>query len=122
MQLNSHQDANLRSLLYSHFSESLSGLPTIRAYREVPRFLSDNEFYCDLEDRALYLTITNQRWLAVRLGFLGAILVFVVAYVLYDSSQRLSLLTPVSSILAVMGVNGITPAQIGLVLTYTSKH
>lgn len=72
-------DSNLRSLLYSHFSESLSGLATIRAYREVPRFLSDNEYYCDLEDRALYLTITNQRWLAVRLDFLGAMMVFVVA-------------------------------------------
>ncbi|KAF8582394.1 ABC protein [Ramaria rubella] len=96
-------DANLRSLLYSHFSESLSGLPTIRAYREVPRFLLDNEYYVDLENRALYLTITNQRWLAVRLGFLGAILVFVVG------------------LLAVLGVNGINPAQIGLVLTYTTS-
>ncbi|KAF8530162.1 ABC protein [Hysterangium stoloniferum] len=95
-------EAHLRSLLYSHFSESLSGLSTIRSYGETPRYLADNEYYIDLENRALYPTITNQRWLAVRLGFLGAILVLVVG------------------ILAVVGINGITPAQIGLVLTYTT--
>ena len=54
-------DALLRSLLYSHFSESLTGLPTIRSYGEVDRFLRDNQYYVDLEDRALFLTITNQR-------------------------------------------------------------
>ncbi|KAF8530145.1 ABC protein [Hysterangium stoloniferum] len=96
-------EAHLRSLLYSHFSESLSGLPTIRSYGEIPRYLADNEYYIDLEKRALYPAITTQRWLAVRLGFLGAIMVLVVG------------------ILAVVGVNGITPAQIGLILTYTTS-
>ena len=68
----------LRSLLYSHFSESLTGLPTIRSYGETERFLKDNQYYVDLEDRALFLTITNQRWMAIRLDFMGAILVFAV--------------------------------------------
>ena len=54
-------DNILRSLLYAHFSESLSGLSTIRSYGEVNRFVRDNEYYIDLEDRAAYLTITNQR-------------------------------------------------------------
>ena len=54
-------DSLLRSLLYSHFSESLTGLPTIRSYGETDRFLKDNQYYVDLEDRALFLTITNQR-------------------------------------------------------------
>lgn len=43
------------------------------------------------------------RWLAIRLDFLGGCLTFIVA------------------ILAVTAVSGIDPAQIGLVLTYTSK-
>ncbi len=55
-------DAMLRSLLYAHFAESLSGLPTIRSYGEVNRFLRDNEYYVDLEDRAAFLTVTNQRY------------------------------------------------------------
>ncbi|KAJ3483697.1 hypothetical protein NLI96_g6138 [Meripilus lineatus] len=96
-------DAMLRSLLYAHFAESLSGLPTIRSYGEVDRFLADNEFYIDLEDRANFLVATNQRWLAIRLDFLGACMVFIVAT------------------LAVSGASGISPAQIGLVLTYTTS-
>jgi hypothetical protein len=28
----------------------------------MPRFLKDNQYYIDLEDRALFLTITNQRY------------------------------------------------------------
>jgi len=96
-------DSILRSLLYAHFAESLSGLPTIRSYGETARFLSDNEYYIDLEDRANFLVATNQRWLAIRLDFLGGLMVFVVA------------------MLAVTGVSGISAAQIGLVLTYTTS-
>ncbi|KAJ3773608.1 ABC protein [Lentinula raphanica] len=96
-------DAMLRSLLYSHFSESLTGLPTIRSYGEIPQFINDNRFYIDLENRALFLTVTNQRWLAVRLDALGAFLVFFIA------------------IFSVTGVGGINAAQIGLVLTYATS-
>ncbi|KAG8735437.1 hypothetical protein FRC11_003273, partial [Ceratobasidium sp. 423] len=48
-------DSNLRSLLYSHFSESLTGLATIRAYGQGDYFLKDNKYYIDLENRALFL-------------------------------------------------------------------
>ncbi|KAJ3535552.1 hypothetical protein NM688_g6963 [Phlebia brevispora] len=96
-------DSMLRSFLYAHFAESLSGLPTIRSYGEMDRFIKDNEYYMDLEDRAAFLTTTNQRWLAIRLDFLGGMMTFVVA------------------MLSVVGVRGINPAQIGLVLTYTSS-
>ena len=54
----------------------------------------------DLEDRAYFLTATNQRWLSVRLDFLGACLVFAVA------------------IMAADGGGGLTPSQIALCLTY----
>lgn len=53
-------DAVLRSSLYSHFSESLSGLATIRAYGEADRFRHDNEKRVDIENRAYWLTVTNQ--------------------------------------------------------------
>ncbi|KAJ6466582.1 ABC protein [Mycena vitilis] len=96
-------DAMLRSVLYSHLSESLTGLPTIRSYGEIPRFIESNKYYIDLENRALFLTVTNQRWLAIRLDVCGAIMVFTVA------------------IFAVVGVSGISPAEIGLVLTYTTQ-
>ncbi|KAJ7454700.1 ABC protein [Mycena latifolia] len=96
-------DAMLRSVLYAHFAESLTGLPTIRSYGEIPRFIESNKYYIDLQNRALFLTVTNQRWLAIRLDVCGAVMVFIVA------------------IFAVIGVSGIGPAQIGLVLTYTTQ-
>jgi len=51
----------LRSYLYAHFTESLAGLSTIRSYGEVPRFVHDENYYIDLENRALFLVQTNQR-------------------------------------------------------------
>lgn len=49
--LSYYADAILRSSLYSHFSESLSGLATIRAYGEQERFLRDNQDRVDIENR-----------------------------------------------------------------------
>ncbi|KAF7329212.1 ABC protein [Mycena kentingensis (nom. inval.)] len=96
-------DAMLRSLMYAHLSESLTGLPTIRSFREIPRFIADNNYYIDLQNRALFLTVTYQRWLAVRLDACGAILVFLVG------------------IFAAVGLSGVTAAEIGLILTYTTS-
>ncbi|KAF7312085.1 ABC transporter protein [Mycena indigotica] len=93
-------DALLRSSLYTHFSESLSGLATIRAYGVSERFLRDNERLMDTENRAYWLSVTNQRWLGIRLDFLGSVLTFVVA------------------MLAVGARFSISPAQTGLVLSY----
>ncbi|PFH53092.1 hypothetical protein AMATHDRAFT_73621 [Amanita thiersii Skay4041] len=99
-ELKNTTDAVLRSSLYSHFSESLSGLATIRAYGEAERFRRDNESRVDVENRAYWLTVTNQRWLGIRLDFLGALLTFIV------------------SMLAVGTRFTISPAQTGLVLSY----
>ena len=49
--LNTFSDAILRSSLYSHFSESLAGLGTIRAYDETERFLNENIHRMDIENR-----------------------------------------------------------------------
>ncbi|KAI5476304.1 ABC transporter [Pseudohyphozyma bogoriensis] len=74
-------DNVLRSALYAHFSESLSGLATVRAFGETPRFIKANASYLDLENRAYFLTVINQRWLGERLDFLSSILVFVLAII-----------------------------------------
>ncbi|KIM84372.1 hypothetical protein PILCRDRAFT_96946 [Piloderma croceum F 1598] len=99
-ELKTYTDAILRSSLYSHFSESLSGLTTIRAYGETERFRLENESRMDVENRAYWLTVTNQRWLGIRIDFLGAMLTFVVA------------------ILTVATRFTISPAQTGVVLSY----
>ncbi|BGP17639.1 hypothetical protein JCM10213_001291 [Rhodosporidiobolus nylandii] len=74
-------DNVLRSALFAWFSESLTGLSTIRAFGEQERFRRENEKAIDLENRAYILTVINQRWLAIRLDALGALLTFIVAIV-----------------------------------------
>ena len=44
-------DAILRSSLYAHFSESLTGLATIRAYGETERFRRESEDRVNIENR-----------------------------------------------------------------------
>ncbi|KAI0635675.1 P-loop containing nucleoside triphosphate hydrolase protein [Trametes polyzona] len=93
-------DALLRSSLYSHFSESLSGLATIRAYGESDRFLAENRKRVDIENRAYWLTVTNQRWLGIRLDLMGIFLTFVVAMLTVGTRFTIS------------------PSQTGVVLSY----
>ncbi|PVG03230.1 P-loop containing nucleoside triphosphate hydrolase protein [Serendipita vermifera] len=93
-------DAILRSSLYSHFSESLYGLATIRAYGELERFRRENNKRMDMENRAYWLSVTTQRWLGIRLDVLGILLTFFV------------------SILAVAARFSISPALTGLTLSY----
>ncbi|KAJ7120061.1 P-loop containing nucleoside triphosphate hydrolase protein [Mycena epipterygia] len=60
--------------------------PTIRSYGEIPRSIRDNKYYIELENRLPFLTVTNQRWLAMRLDALGCAFVFL----LFAVTTRLS--------------------------------
>ncbi|KAF8502645.1 hypothetical protein F5888DRAFT_1109854 [Russula emetica] len=73
-------DAILRSSLYSHLSDSLSGIATIRAYMEEGHFLKENRDRVDIENRVYWLTVANQRWLGLRLDFLGILLILFVSF------------------------------------------
>ncbi|KAF4981721.1 hypothetical protein FZEAL_2523 [Fusarium zealandicum] len=65
----------LRSRIYEHFGESLSGLPTLKAFGAVSRFLNDNATKIDTENTAYWLSVSCQRWLNLRLDLCGAGLV-----------------------------------------------
>ncbi|PWN26541.1 P-loop containing nucleoside triphosphate hydrolase protein [Jaminaea rosea] len=65
----------LRSRIYEHFSESLTGITSLRTYGVVAGFRVDNAKRIDSENRAYWLSIACQRWLSLRLDFLGACLV-----------------------------------------------
>ena len=49
-------DAILRSSLYAHFSESLTGLATIRAYGETERFRKESEDRMNIENRFVFVS------------------------------------------------------------------
>ncbi|KAI0746725.1 multidrug resistance-associated ABC transporter [Daedaleopsis nitida] len=94
-------DSLLRSILYASYSETLTGLSTVRAYRSQHRFITKSEEGLDQENRAYYMTIAIQRWLGVRLDILGNILIFGIC--LFAAGFR----------------HSVDPSKIGVVLTYT---
>ncbi|TFK23810.1 ATP-dependent bile acid permease [Coprinopsis marcescibilis] len=94
-------DSLHRSILYSSFSESLTGLSTIRAYREEGRSIKEAEAGLDYQNRAYYMIVSLQRWLAVRLDLLGNILILGIA--LFAAGFRTT----------------INPSQTGVLLSYT---
>ncbi|XP_073338250.1 ATP-binding cassette sub-family C member 2 [Pagrus major] len=69
-------DSVSRSPIYSHFSETVSGLSVIRAYGHQERFLKHNEITIDGNLKSVYPWIVSNRWLAIRLEFLGNLVVF----------------------------------------------
>ncbi|KAF6757182.1 ABC protein [Ephemerocybe angulata] len=95
-------ESTLRSDVYAHITECLTGLQTLRSYDQVERSIGETDRLLDLQNRASFLSATSQRWLSVRLDFCGAVLVFSVA------------------LCAILGVGSVSAAHIGLILTYTT--
>ncbi|KAM9010884.1 ATP-binding cassette sub-family C member 2 [Ara ararauna] len=69
-------DSVTRSPIYSHFGETVSGLSVIRAYGHQARFLQQNEITMDINQKTVYSWIISNRWLAIRLEFVGSLVVF----------------------------------------------
>ncbi|NWX40221.1 MRP2 protein, partial [Steatornis caripensis] len=69
-------DSVTRSPIYSHFGETVSGLSVIRAYGHQQRFLQQNESTMDINQKSVYSWIISNRWLAIRLEFVGSLVIF----------------------------------------------
>ncbi|KAG2416141.1 hypothetical protein HFD88_007333 [Aspergillus terreus] len=95
-------DSVTRSPIYAHFQESLGGISTIRAYRQEDRFSLENEWRMDANLRAYFPSISANRWLAVRLEFIGSVII---------------LASAVLSIIAV-ATTGISAGMVGLAMSY----
>ncbi|KAJ4248426.1 hypothetical protein NW762_012763 [Fusarium torreyae] len=65
----------LRSRIYEHFDESLSGLPILKAFGVVEKFVDDNSQRIDTENKAYWLSVAAVRWLNLHLDLYGAVLV-----------------------------------------------
>jgi ATP-binding cassette subfamily C (CFTR/MRP) protein 1 len=96
-------DSVSRSPIYAHFQESLGGISTIRAYRQQPRFELENEWRVDANLRAFFPSISANRWLAVRLEFIGAICILGAAGL---------------SIISVANRTGLSAGMVGLAMSY----
>uniref|UniRef100_A0A1X7VVN1 ABC-type glutathione-S-conjugate transporter n=1 Tax=Amphimedon queenslandica TaxID=400682 RepID=A0A1X7VVN1_AMPQE len=68
-------ESSSRSPIYSHFQESISGATSIRAYSKVDQFQLQSEARVDYNQIAYYPSICANRWLAIRLEFLGNLII-----------------------------------------------
>lgn len=64
-------DSISRSPIFAHFQETIGGATTIRAYGQARRFAHENRWRIDENLRVYFLWVTLNRWLAVRLEFVG---------------------------------------------------
>lgn len=96
-------DSVSRSPIYAHFQESLGGITTIRAYRQQQRFLLENEWRVDSNLKAFFPSISANRWLAIRLEFIGAVVILASAGF---------------AIISVSNHSGLKPGMVGLTMSY----
>ncbi|XP_018335877.1 multidrug resistance-associated protein 1-like isoform X2 [Agrilus planipennis] len=68
-----------RAPIYSHFSESLAGTSSIRAYGLEDKFICENEQKVYENQRCHYPNIISNRWLGVRLEMIGNLVIFFAA-------------------------------------------
>lgn len=68
-----------RSPIYSHFTETLYGVSTIRAYGAVRRFIAESNRRVDNNQRCYFPSLIANRWLALRLEFCGNLFIFFAA-------------------------------------------
>jgi ATP-binding cassette subfamily C (CFTR/MRP) protein 1 len=94
-------DSISRSPIYAHFGETLSGVSSIRAYAREFDFVENNELQLDKNQKAYYASIVANRWLGIRLEFVGTCVVFL------------------SALFVVLTAGSLNPGLAGLSITYS---
>ncbi|KAM9346446.1 multidrug resistance-associated protein 1 [Symphorus nematophorus] len=79
-----------RSPIYTHFNETLLGTSVIRAFGEQERFIRESDQRVDHNQKAYYPSIVANRWLAVRLEFVGNVIVSCAALFAVIARESLS--------------------------------
>ncbi|NXG87129.1 MRP3 protein, partial [Stercorarius parasiticus] len=79
-----------RSPIYSHFSETVSGASVIRAYRRVKSFVDISDLKMDENQKSYYPGIVSNRWLGVRVEFVGNCIVLFAALFAVISKNSLN--------------------------------
>ncbi|KAH9380694.1 hypothetical protein HPB48_001532 [Haemaphysalis longicornis] len=89
-----------RSPIYVHFSETVTGSSSIRAYGATDRFVALSDHLTDINHSTYFPSVVATRWLATRLEFLGYCIVFIAAF------------------LAALGRGTLSPGMAGLSVSY----
>uniref|UniRef100_A0A673CL51 ATP-binding cassette, sub-family C (CFTR/MRP), member 3 n=1 Tax=Sphaeramia orbicularis TaxID=375764 RepID=A0A673CL51_9TELE len=89
-----------RSPIYSHFSETITGSSVIRAYSRHSAFVLMSDMKVDENQKSYYPGIVSNRWLGVRIEFIGNCIVLFAA------------------LFAVTGKDNLDPGLVGLSVSY----
>ncbi|XP_033988992.1 canalicular multispecific organic anion transporter 2 isoform X2 [Trematomus bernacchii] len=89
-----------RSPIYSHFSETVTGTSVIRAYGRHSAFVLMSDMKVDENQKCYYPGIVSNRWLGVRIEFIGNCIVLFAA------------------LFAVIGKENLNPGLVGLSVSY----
>uniref|UniRef100_H3ACU6 ABC-type glutathione-S-conjugate transporter n=1 Tax=Latimeria chalumnae TaxID=7897 RepID=H3ACU6_LATCH len=89
-----------RSPIYSHFSETITGSSVIRAYGRQTSFIGISDKKVDENQKCYYPSIVANRWLGVRIEFIGTCIVLFAA------------------LFAVIGRKNLNPGLVGFSLSY----
>ncbi|CAL8304688.1 unnamed protein product [Lota lota] len=89
-----------RSPIYSHFSETITGASVIRAYGKDGAFVCMSDARVDDNQKSYYPGIVANRWLGVRIEFIGNCIVLFAA------------------LFAVIGKEKLNPGLVGLSVSY----
>ncbi|XP_053917428.1 ATP-binding cassette sub-family C member 10 isoform X2 [Cuculus canorus] len=76
------------SPIYTHFSETLSGLSTIRAMRATQRFELENQLRLEQNQRCLFASSTAMLWLDIRLQMIGVAVITAIAGIAIVQHQK----------------------------------
>jgi len=89
-----------KSPVYSHFSETLSGVSTIRAYSVCDQFIAKNDQNIDTNNSCFFASLISNRWLSIRLEMVANLIVLFAA------------------IFAVLQRDYLDPSSVGLIISY----
>lgn len=91
-----------RSPMYTHFSESINGQSSIKAYGYQQMFTNECERRVDINQKMSYPSVVDSLWLSIRLEILGSLIILFAA---------------LFSVLS----TGISPAIVGLSISYAMQ-
>uniref|UniRef100_A0A8C3SU25 ABC-type xenobiotic transporter n=4 Tax=Chelydra serpentina TaxID=8475 RepID=A0A8C3SU25_CHESE len=109
------------SPIYTHFSETLTGLSTIRATRATDRFEAENQLRLEQNQRCLFASNTAMQWLDIRLQMIGVAVVTAIAGIAIIQHQR-QLGNPGLVGLALSYALSVTNLLSGLISSFTQTE
>nr|XP_036575809.1 ABC multidrug transporter [Colletotrichum truncatum]KAF6782442.1 ABC multidrug transporter [Colletotrichum truncatum] len=112
-----HLDLESKSPLYTHFTETLNGVVTIRAFGWQREFVKEQLRLLDISQRPYYLLFCIQRWLAIMLDLFVA----VIATVLVAFAVKLTNTTSGGAIgLSMVSLMGLNSSLSRLISSWTN--